>query len=1714
MKISTRLVLSFMLAAVLPLALFSYFNLQQDEATLRTEALGRMSDLADKKTMQVKSYLAERLQDAAFLARTPEVMEGLANLSREYPRRNAAGYIRENDGLHRYFSRYVEERALFHDMLLINPQGEIVYSQKHEADFATNLSSGPWRGSQLARAFRDACMTLEPVFSGYESYQPSSAPAVFIAVPVMVGGKFKGVIAAQLDNRLFYQVATDATGLGVSGEAAFAQWDGEEMLYTTPLKYQADAAMRLRIGQQEARPTPMFGALSGNSGAGVNPDYRGTQVVAAWRYLPELDWGMVVKIDADEVFASIYRQRSLMQSVLFGLLLFSGLLGYLFARQFSVPLRGLAQTADALAQGNMGVRADESATGELGLFARTFNRMADKLQELHRTQEARIEQRTAELAQRVQELRVKDEAIASSINAIALAGLDGKIFYVNRAFVELWRLPAPEDAIGRSPAEFWDEPQQARAVMEALQQQGRWRGELTAHLHDGTLAVMQLSGCMVRDEHGEPMCMMGSFVDVTERKRIELALQGERDFAKHLLEAAPVIILLLDTRGAIQHVNPYFEQLTGYRVGEVTGKEWLATFLPERDRDHVCTLLQAVLNEARMSGNVSHIVTRSGAERKIEWNTQPMRDAQGKVTGMLCIGQDVTERVTNENLLRISAERLNEAQRIARVGSWELDLVRGALSWTDEIFRLFEIDQGKFSATYEAFLNAIHPDDRDMVNEAYTHSLETRAPYEIEHRLLMSDGRIKWVEERCSSEFDDDGKPLRSVGTVQDITERKRYEAELMRFNEELEHRVAQRTALLQAAKEEAEVASRSKSLFLTSMSHELRTPLNAILGYAQLMQLDSDLPAHVIENAREIRSAGDYLLVLLNDVLDLARIESGRMEIQVESFRLSEVLAQCHAQNSQAARARNIALVDQRGCDATDVVADRRRTLQVLNNLVSNAIKYNREGGSVRISCGAGMEGRIRIAVTDTGAGIAPSLQAQLFQPFNRLGAEMGKIQGTGVGLAISRRLIEAMDGSIGVDSVQGEGSTFWVELPTERRAVARHEQMPQRAAPNKVPRVLVAEDYAPNQNLLRVQLQALGCEVELASDGAEALSKYRTGRYDLVLTDLNMPKMDGTALAMAIREDEAIRGGHVPIVAITAAAVSSELKRCRAAGMDDTLTKPLALDKLRDTLSRWLGAAVAQAAFDQEQAAKEGGDAVLNLDHLYRAIGHANFGEARSLLDTFISSAAKGLAQLDKQPGDLVAVSHEMHRQKSSALTMGALHYAQLADDLEWRSKGGDVAGLAGGLAALRDALGQIKLAVEHLQEDGETGLPREMDAAVINHRSALVVDDDPVVLQQITSLLGRLGMTKVLVAGNGAEAIRVLAECAGKVEVLFCDLNMPEMDGVELIREFGRRGFDGGVILISGEDEKVLSTVGRLAELQGLRVLGQLCKPLTPAQIVPILNHPATRRRVQRPALVLPAVSPDAIRAGMAGNEFAIWFQPKVDSSGLRALGVEALARWRQRDGRFISPEIFITVAEQEGVIGELSQHLLALALTEGARLFEAGFPLEIAVNLSGRWLSDLNLPDFILKQTLAAHLKVDHVMLEVTETGVMEDLTTALDVLTRLRLKGFGLSIDDFGIGYSSFEQLSRIPFTEMKLDRSFVSMANHDRAARAILEGSMDMARKLGLSTVAEGVETEQDLELVRTLGCERVQGYLIARPMPVEELIDWLRSEKNTGMES
>ncbi len=527
--------------------------------------------------------------------------------------------------------------------------------------------------------------------------------------------------------------------------------------------------------------------------------------------------------------------------------------------------------------------------------------------------------------------------------------------------------------------------------------------------------------------------------------------------------------------------------------------------------------------------------------------------------------RQVEQRTTD---IRLAMDQLNEAQHIAQVGSWELDLIGNTLIWSDEIYYLFEIDKNRFGATYEAFLNAIHPEDRDAVNAAYSRSLQTREAYEITHRLLMPDGRVKYVTERCASYFDTQDKPVRSVGTVQDVTELKQTELALKQLNEELEQRVQQRTDLLLHAKEEADRANSAKSEFLSRMSHELRTPMNAIMGFAQLLETDQEtlLTVDQADNVREIRRAGQHLLELINEVLDLARIETGRIELSLEPVEVPLVIGECTALLQPLMSERRIELnLDTDGIGT--VQADRLRLRQTLLNLLSNAVKYNCDGGNVRISGQPATEGRVRISVCDSGRGIAADALPRLFKPFERIESAYDGIEGTGIGLALSKRLVEAMGGIIGVESVAGVGSTFWIELPeTEAK-----DYLPSASSADELIQnnyvtahaVLYIEDNPANLRLVRKIISTHTSLSMLDARTAEqGLDIAKSHHPALILLDINLPGMNGFEALRHLKNDPITC--DIPVIAISANAMERDVKKGLAAGFTDYLTKPLDIPKL----------------------------------------------------------------------------------------------------------------------------------------------------------------------------------------------------------------------------------------------------------------------------------------------------------------------------------------------------------------------------------------------------------------------------------------------------------------------------------------------------------------------------------------------------------------------
>jgi len=384
-------------------------------------------------------------------------------------------------------------------------------------------------------------------------------------------------------------------------------------------------------------------------------------------------------------------------------------------------------------------------------------------------------------------------------------------------------------------------------------------------------------------------------------------------------------------------------------------------------------------------------------------------------------------------------------------------------------------------------------------------------------------------------------------------------------------------------------------------------------------------------------------------------------------------------------------------------------------------------------------------------------------------------------------------------------------------------------------------------------------------------------------------------------------------------------------------------------------------------------------------------------------------------------------------------------------------------------------------------------------------LIVDDSPLQRLHTVGLMRDLGVEMIYEAGDGHEALELLALLRLPPSLVIVDLEMPGMDGVEFIQQLQARNLHFPLIVASSRERSLLASVETMIEALGMHVLGALQKPLNQEKLLGALNSSGSNLSLPQKDPNLPIVTEAELAAAIRNHEIVAYYQPKVDIRTGMLKGVEALARWIHPQAGMIPPNHFIPLAESSGLIHELTLSMFEQAMAQAALWNERGLSLKVAVNLSPL---SLDIPSFVQKVSdlLAQHaLLAEQIVLEITESSVVANLGSALGALARFRLKGFGLSIDDYGTGFSSMQQLARIPFTELKIDRSFVHGAHARQNLRVILQSALDMAKRLELVTVAEGIETIEDWRLLQDSGCTLGQGYLIAKPMLPSELPIWLK---------
>jgi PAS domain S-box-containing protein len=617
------------------------------------------------------------------------------------------------------------------------------------------------------------------------------------------------------------------------------------------------------------------------------------------------------------------------------------------------------------------------------------------------------------------------------------------------------------------------------------------------------------------------------------------------------MENSPAVAFIKDQYGRYTYTNRCFQDVY-FGAGESYMGRSVAEIWPAELADEIVKHDAEVLRTGLSAAFTELVFGVDGQVRTLYVIKFPFQNERGeRFIGGVAV--DLTERELAREALRRSEERWQLVLQANNDGIWDWD-VRTNMGFHSDRFKEMLGYSGDQEPDPTHWEEQLHPEDRERVKQELKDYLERRIPnYSIEYRLKLLDGSCRWLHARAQGVWDSDGRPVRLVGSLTDVTERKELEAELKRKRAELE----QRNAAL-------ETANSSKSELLSRMSHEFRTPLNAIIGFSQLLCELTELTDEQSEYVAEILKGGRYLLGLINELLDMVRIEAGKLALSMEPVTAADPLKEAIDLIRPLAADRQIEIdADLRAIAEHTVHADFQRVKQAFLNLLSNAIKYNKNRGRVTVRAVVGEDSRLEISFTDTGIGIGADKMHRLFAPFDRLGAEQHGIEGTGLGLALTKRLVEAMNGNLSAQSTEGVGSTFTVSLPLGTAAsfadVERQDdQFDEPPAHSRTATVLYIEDNLANLKLVqRILSKRPALRLISAMQGMMGLELAREHKPDCILLDVHLPDMPGGQVLERLKEDSATSA--IPVVVLTADATQGQRQRLLDLGAQEYLTKPL---------------------------------------------------------------------------------------------------------------------------------------------------------------------------------------------------------------------------------------------------------------------------------------------------------------------------------------------------------------------------------------------------------------------------------------------------------------------------------------------------------------------------------------------------------------------------
>lgn len=748
-------------------------------------------------------------------------------------------------------------------------------------------------------------------------------------------------------------------------------------------------------------------------------------------------------------------------------------------------------------------------------------------------------------------LRKLSAAVEQSPASVVITDCDGRIEYVNKSLLSGYGYTLDE-VIGQNPRIFKSgerSAEQYRALWSTILDGEIWQGEFHNRRKDGSLIWVSSTVGPIKDAGGRTTHFLAIMEDISARKAAEIEIEESR---RRLAEAQRLAVL-----GSWEHDLVNGRTFWSDTTFEIFGLDpAICVPTPETSRDKTLPEDLPILDDIRAridrlgaAEGIYRIVRTEGDIRHVHTRGRMIRDSDGRPVRIAGTFQDVTEREkanANSELFRRLVNDAGQAIRIADPKGRILFVNPAMLAMTG--YAPADLDGRPFTA----LMADPESDAAQEIARAYAEGRNWSGLLPIRR----ADGSTFVSLSNAGVVLDSKGRPQYLFNIFSDYT------SELDRQTE------------LRAARDTAEQASRAKSAFLASMSHELRTPMNAILGFSQFLEMDPALADNHRDSVVTIHKAGRHLLNLINDILDLARIEAGRIDLSIEAVPLATLLGECLDLITPLAAERGLSTDFDPGPPGITVKADWTRLKQVMVNLLSNAVKYNRPSGEVTVAVTPIPDRRVRICVSDTGIGIPPDRIDELFIPFNRLGAEHTKTEGTGIGLALSRRIVEALDGRISVESRPDGGSRFCVDLPLagETDPIPGRGTEPVAVESGVLPAmVLYIEDNPVNLKLVE-QVFARHGRIRLicAPSPGFGLDLARLHRPDLILLDINLPGIDGYTVLARLRADPATR--DIPVAALSAMAMARDVERGRAAGFDAYLTKPIDISLLIRTVETLL--------------------------------------------------------------------------------------------------------------------------------------------------------------------------------------------------------------------------------------------------------------------------------------------------------------------------------------------------------------------------------------------------------------------------------------------------------------------------------------------------------------------------------------------------------------